>query len=134
MARKADSRPPRDLVEMVGRLEAQLNKLEEFAARAFAGGEIEFLPEVANKLRLLIVRSPKNTPLLFEVAARLGVTLAAPLREGPKMLERHPNDPPPGTPIPLDDFFDRQAFSGTTPNGAYTVSYTHLTLPTTPYV
>jgi hypothetical protein len=63
----------RDLAEMIDQLERQLPLLEEYATKAFSETRSDFLPVVTGKLRILLVRSKQNLPLLFEVADRLGL-------------------------------------------------------------
>jgi hypothetical protein len=96
-------RVPRELSEMVERLEVQLSMLETFARSAFADRKEEFLPEVATKLRVLLVRSRHNKPLLLEVAQGfdipLNVTLDGPpgVRWSPEqVIRRFPAKHPPG--------------------------------------
>src|SRR5215813_429187 len=66
-------RVSRELAEMIDQLERQLSLLEEYATKAFSETRSEFLPEVASKLRILLVRSKQNSPLLFEVPDRVGL-------------------------------------------------------------
>jgi hypothetical protein len=102
----------RELSEMVERLERQLDMLEGFAQAAFAEGKDEFLPEVATKLRVLLVRSRQNRPLLIEVADRFGIPLnvtldCPPVEGGPRA----------GDVLSLDAFFDLQAVTVRTSAG-----------------
>jgi hypothetical protein len=97
----------RELVEMIGELETQLGLLERYARQAFRQGEHQFLPEVASKLRILLVRSRHNKPLLLEVAERLGYTPIVTLAGPP--IRRAPGEKGPGDHISVDAFFDRDA-------------------------
>lgn len=103
-------RQDRDLSEMVHSLETQLNVLEEHAQKAFGERREEFLPEVATKLRVLLVRSRHNKPLLFEVADHLGIEMTVTL-DGPPVLRSSPENPHsvPGDKLSLDAFFDLMA-------------------------
>ncbi len=104
---------------MLGRLESQLALLSEYSQNAFEQGRPEFLPEVATKLRLLVVRSRQNTPLLLEVAdvkLPLTVTLGGP--PGIRSIEGIGA----GDQMSLDAFFDLQAMS--IPTSAGSVSMT----------
>jgi hypothetical protein len=92
---------------MVARLDAQLNHLAEGCQKAFDSGEEAYLSEVANKLRLLLVRSRANTPLLFEVADQIGLQPKVTL-DGPPLLKRE-GEVGPGDTITLDEFFNLQA-------------------------
>jgi hypothetical protein len=105
---------------MAGQLERQLRLLEEYSRRAFEHGEEDFLPEVAGKLRILIVRSRSNRPLLFEVADKLGVVPEITLGGPP--VRGQPGEPGPGDTIPLDEFFDLDAVTIRTSSGLVTMT------------
>lgn len=117
-------RTNRELVEMVDQLDTQLSLLEEYAHNAFVERRNEFHAEVATKLRILLVRSKKNVPLLFEVARRLNV-------EPRVVLDMPPVAPPPGEPgrgdeITLAAFFDLQAVTVRTSAGLVTMTKREL--------
>lgn len=76
---------------MIDSLEIQLSLLEHHYEQAFKHGKIEFLPEIATKLRLLLWQAPRqngNEPLLFKVMHQFGLNTHLTL-DGP------PVDPPP---------------------------------------
>jgi hypothetical protein len=97
----------RELKEMSGQLERQLALLEEYSRKAFDDKRREALPEVAGKLRILLVRSRSNIPLLFEVARQIGETPRVVLDCPP--LKTPSGEPGPGDEITLDAFFDLSA-------------------------
>jgi hypothetical protein len=90
----AGPRRGRELSEMVDQLERRLNKLDAFAQAAFAEGREEFLPEVATRLRVLLVRSRHNRPSLLEVASALGIPLTVTL-DGPRGVRWSPEEASP---------------------------------------
>ena len=108
-------RVTRELAEMIDQLERQLSLLEEYATKAFSETRSEYLPEVASKLRILLVRSKQNSPLLFEVADRLGLVPRVRI-DGPP-VEPLPGEPGPGDEITLDAFFDLRAVAISTSTG-----------------
>jgi hypothetical protein len=99
----AGPRITRELIDMVQQLDRQLNLSEEHARQAFGERRDDFLPEVAGKLRILLVRSKNNKPLLFRVAEELNhvpeIVLGGPPIKPP------PGQPGPGDKITLDRFF-----------------------------
>jgi hypothetical protein len=97
----------REVMEMADRLEVQLNLLEEHGRRAFGEHKLEYCAEVATKLRLLLVRSKANKPLLLEVADRIGHELTLVLGGPP--IDPLPGEPRAGETITLDRFFDLMA-------------------------
>jgi hypothetical protein len=109
---------------MVERLDAQLKLLEENGRQAFEQGDETYLPEVATKLRILLVRSRMNKPLLFEVAAQVGLKLQLSL-DGPPMLKKE-GEIGPGDTISLDEFFDLQAVTIRTSVGLITLTKREL--------
>lgn len=117
-------RTSRQLAEMIEQLERQLNLLEEYARDAFEERRTEFLPEVAAKLRILLVRSRQNIPLLFRVADALGVVPKVVL-DGPP-LQPPPGRPGPGDEITLDKFFDLEAVTIRTSAGLVTMTKREL--------
>lgn len=76
-------RTGRPLSEMVDALERQTLLLQEFCQRAFAEGDLTYLAEIANKLRLLAVRSKNNEPLLLRVMEEHNLDLKIPVGPGP---------------------------------------------------
>jgi hypothetical protein len=120
-------RVSRELAEMVQRLEAQLDLLDNFARAAFGEKNEVFLPEVATKLRVLLVRSRHNKPLLLEVADRLGVTLEVTL-DGPPGVRSSPESASPqaGDVMSLDSFFDLQAVTIRTSKGLVSMTKREL--------
>lgn len=103
----ASLRITREIGEMIGRLETQLGLLREYAIKAFEEGRGEYYAEVATKLRVLLVRSRHNTPLLLEIADRLRIPLDVTLTGPP--VAPPPGEPGPGETISLDRFFDLKA-------------------------
>ena len=97
--------PQRDDEAMVERLEVQLALLEDYADNAFVQGKHHYYSEVATKLRLLLVRSRNNVPLLIELAGRFDVPLIVTLALHPV---KRPDDPT--GQITLDQFFDMTAY------------------------
>jgi hypothetical protein len=109
---------------MVARLSAQLSHLAKDCQRAFELGDEAYLPEVATKLRLLLVRSRANKPLLFEVAAQIGVEPKVTLG-GPPLIKRE-GEIGPGDTITLDQFFDLQAVTIRTSSGLISLTKREL--------
>jgi hypothetical protein len=109
---------------MLDQLDRQLTLLEEYSAKAFDEGRAEYLPDIAGKLRILLVRSRNNTPLLFAVAERLGVVPHVKL-DGPP-IRPLPGESRPGDEIALDAFFDLQAVTIRTSAGLVAMSKREL--------
>ena len=82
------------------------------------------MTEVAAKLRVLLVRSNQNTPLLFEVATQIGFTPTVTL-DGPPLL-KVPGEPGPGDTISLDAFYDLDAIRMRTSAGFITLTKREL--------
>lgn len=97
----------RDLPEMVNQLERQLRLLAEYSEHAFEDGRSHYLPEIAGKLRILLVRSRFNHPLLFRVAEHINYTPKVELSGPP--VRPLPGEPGPNEVITLDRFFDLHA-------------------------
>lgn len=122
--RVVSSRKQRQLGEMIHRLETQLELLRQYAEQAFARKREEYYGEVATKLRILLVRSRHNTPLLLEIAERLKLPLTVTLG-GPPV--QPPNgEPGPGDTVTLDRFFDLSATYIRTSTGLVRVSKREL--------
>jgi hypothetical protein len=111
----AGPRLDRELVEMIGQLETQLGLLERYSHDAFELGQTQFLPEVATKLRVLLVRSGRNRPLLFDVAKGVGFTPIVTLSGPP--IRRPAGEKGPGDHISVDAFFDLDAVGVQTSTG-----------------
>lgn len=111
----AGPRATRNLSEMVEQLGTQLDLLDEYARHAFLERRAEFLPEVAGKLRILLVRSNANKPLLFRVADEL--RCVPELILGGPPIRRPTGVPGPGDKITLDRFFDLLAVTVQTSAG-----------------
>lgn len=105
--RVANPRKKRQLSEMIHRLETQLELLRQYSEQAFGRRRAEYYGEVATKLRILLVRSRHNTPLLLEIADRLKVPLNVTLQGPP--VEPPKGEPGPGDTVTLDRFFDLSA-------------------------
>ncbi len=120
----AGPRLDRELSEMVQSLKTQLALLEDYSRRAFEEGNAEFCPEVASKLRILLVNSRHNQPLLLSLAARLSITLEVVL-DGPP-IQRPLGVPGPGERISLDAFYNLQAVTTRTSDGLITMSKREL--------
>ena len=101
---------------MLQSLRTQLSLLEDYSRKAFQEGRAEFRPEVATKLRILLVKSRQNKPLLLELAARLGLTLEV-VVDGPPYRRGQ---------ISLDAFYDLQAVTTRTSDGLITMSKREL--------
>ena len=120
----------RTLADMVEQLETQLRLLREYSDRAFGDKQDEYLPEVAGKLRLLLVKSRHNKPLLLEVADQLGVNLEVTIH-GPPGLQYPAGDLTEGRcrvgdRITLDAFFDLLAVGVKTSSGFITLTKREL--------
>jgi hypothetical protein len=109
---------------MTEQLARQLALLEEYSLKAFGEHDEKYLPEVATKLRVLLVRTAKNKPLLLEVAKQLNFEPMVTL-DGPPVVPP-PGEPGPGDTISLDAFFDRLAIVITTTSGPVTLSKRQL--------
>jgi hypothetical protein len=97
----------RELAEMVAELSRQLRVLQHSGVLAFGPEQnADYLPEVATKLRSLLVRSRMNTPLSREVAS--WIELPRTITLGARPLLKAKGDPSPGlgNTISLDRFFD----------------------------
>lgn len=116
----AKLRVTREMSEMISRLETQLGLLREYSTKAFEEGRGEYYGEVATKLRVLLVRSRHNTPLLLEIADRLGIPLELTLGGPP--VTPPPGEPGPGETISLDRFFDLKAMYIRTKSGLVPIS------------
>lgn len=114
----------RALLEMIEQLETQLSLLDQYCVKAFEERRSEFLPEVATKLRILLVRSRKNVPLLFECAKRLEVEVTVRLDDPPIIAP--PGEPGPGDEVSLDAFFDLEAVGVKTKAGFVTMTKRQL--------
>jgi hypothetical protein len=115
MSKPAAAKSPkvaRDKFEMLGRLESQLNLLEEHSIQAFSNGNSTYCGEVATKLRLLVVRAGQNVPLLFEVAKQFGVEITIDVPEGPVKRENDPTGV-----MPFERFFDKIGYMYRGENG-----------------
>jgi hypothetical protein len=112
---------------MLDQLDAQLAKLDEFARVAFVDRRDDFLPEVATKLRLLVVHSRHNKALLFEVANAFGISPVITLGGPPGIPIPHgTRTMRAGDILPLDDFFDLEAFCTRTSSGLVTMTKREL--------
>lgn len=119
MPKAANNRIDREIPDMLQSLERQMSLLRDHSIKAFKEGKQEYFPEVASKLRVLLVRSRHNKPLLLEVADRLQIALHVTLRP-------RPWDKGPGEQIALDEFFDREAFTINTSRGLVTLTKREL--------
>lgn len=120
----AGARVSRELSEMLDQLDRQLTLLDEFCHKAFDERRLEYLPEIASKLRILTVRSLQNVPLLFRVAEALGQTMTITLN-GPPLIAP-PGQPTGGDTITLDQFFDLEAVTIATSQGPITMTKRQL--------
>ena len=118
--RVPNPRKKRQLSEMIHRLETQLELLRQYSERAFGTMRVEYYGEVATKLRILLVRSRHNTPLLLEIADRLKIPLNVMLQGPP--VEPPKGEPGPGDTVTLDRFFDLSAMHIRTSGGLVGIS------------
>jgi hypothetical protein len=114
----------RELSEMVDRLAVQASLLSDYLTKASTEKDERYFPEIATKLRVLLVRSKQNTPLLLETAARLQVKMPLTL-DGPPVRPR-PGEPGPGDTIELDAFFDLHACTVRTEQGLVSLTKRQL--------
>ena len=119
----AGPRTTRDLPEMLEQLDRQLSLLEQYSRFAFEEGRTEYYPEIAAKLRILIVRSRQNAPLLFRVAEALQVVPRVTLN--PSLIPRREEDTRPRE-ITLDEFFDLHAMTLGTSDGPVSMTKRQL--------
>jgi len=98
---------------MVESLRDHVNLLEGYMVRA-RKGEAAYLGEIAGKLRLLVLNSGANKPLLLRLARLCDYELIVqlgdqpPIADGPKPFER----------IPLETWLDEMAVALQTPSSA----------------
>jgi len=116
----------RQFNEMVASLESQLKLIADYSYKAFDQQQSEYLPEIATKLRVLLIRSGSNKPLLFEVAARLNLVLNITLDKDAPPVEPIPGEPIPGETITLDRYFDLNSVMVGTSNGLVAISKRNL--------
>jgi hypothetical protein len=97
-------RIPRDLPDMVRSLHSQVQRLRDFAHRAFVNGEEGYGSEVASKLRLLATtnRRGDQKPLLLELIRRTSAPVVIVLGGPP--LQRREGVPNAGDTITLERF------------------------------
>jgi hypothetical protein len=95
---------PRSIDEMITALRIQLALLAHHRITAGREGRTEYVPEIANKLRLLAVDIGRsNTALLLEVMRRTGITAFVP-NDGPPV--RQPNGEPMPDSWTLEEFMN----------------------------
>ncbi len=103
MRKKRIARPDEDLLHTLIR---HLSLLEDFAQRAFGEGDDRYYGEIAGKLRVLVVRTRTNKPLLLDLMVKyestVKVTLDRPV--GPKAVS-------------LEDYLAEVCFMQHTPSG-----------------
>jgi hypothetical protein len=101
---------PRSLAEMVARLRAHVRLLEQYAQKAFREGDADYLGEIADKLRVLVIRSPSNKPWLIRLMEEVGdVELPPAPQEGPQA----------GDELTLEEYLQLDAVGVRVPSGSF---------------
>ena len=101
------TRVPRDLSDLVGQLRSHVKLLKEYYVRAFHDGDLDYMGEIAGKLRLLTSSRGRNKPLLSRLMKILGVEVLVTL-DGPPI--KRPGVPGPGDQITIEQFLGLFAF------------------------
>jgi hypothetical protein len=101
------ARVPRDLSDLVGRLRSHVKLLREYYGRAFRDGDLDYMGEIAGKLRLLTSSRGRNKPLLSRLMKMFGVEVLVTL-DGPPI--KRPGVPGPGDQISIERFLGLFAF------------------------
>lgn len=99
----------------VGALRRHVELLREYARRAFEAGDPAFLGEVAGKLRLLVLGTGTQRPLLLHLLDEFEMDIEVSVRPpfGPSTLC-------------LDDYLDSLAFAGQTSAGYVRLSHSDV--------
>ena len=106
---------PRTIPDLVEALQRQVKLLREFSKRAFAEGDLDYCGEVANKLRLLVIQSKSNVPLLLRLMEEFGIQ--PPVRLSGPPVEVPPGHPKPGDEIPLGRYLELPSGMVRVPSG-----------------
>jgi hypothetical protein len=104
----------RSLAEMVARLRAHVRLLEQYAEKAFREENSDYLGEIAGKLRVLVIRSPSNKPLLIRLMEEVGEVKPPPW-DGPPLQE----GPQAGDELSLDKHLQLDAVGVRVPSGEF---------------
>jgi hypothetical protein len=107
------ARRARDEREIMLKLERQLKLLRTFSKNAFERHDSSYCPETAGKLRLLLVRTKMNRPLLLDAAELFGVSLTVTVAPSPVKREGDLEGE-----VTLDQFFDMTAYMYKLPDGS----------------
>jgi hypothetical protein len=106
-------RIPREVADLIQALHRHVRLLRKYAKQAFEEGDIDYLGEVAGKLRILVLDRGRNRPLLLNLMDEFGVSIDVALNDlttGLRML-------------PLEDYLDSTAFGGLTSEGYARMSH-----------
>lgn len=102
------SRIRRERQDLLEALQRNVRLLEQFSERAFGQGDLDYLGEVAGKLRLLISPQKYNKPLLIALMDEFGADIPVTLDELP--VQPSPGRPSPGRQISLQEFLSLPAY------------------------
>lgn len=91
-------RIPRSDESLINALKNHLALLEEYSQRAFNQNDLKYCGEVAGKLRVLVLRSRLNTPLLLDLMEKYQIQVNVTLN-----FEE--------TTITMDEYLDRLAYA-----------------------
>lgn len=94
---------PRSIDEMVAALRILLELVAHHRITIVRQGHTEWVPEIANKLRLLAIDTRSNTALLLELMLRTGITARVP-NDG--LSVRQPNGEPTPDSWTLEEFMN----------------------------
>ena len=105
---------PRSLAEMGARLRGHVRLLEQHAQKAFREGDSDYLGEIAAKLRVLVIRSRSNKPLLIRLMEEIGEVKLPPW-DGPPLQY----GPQAGDELSLDEYLQLTAIGVRVPSGEF---------------
>jgi len=75
MAAKKNKKIYREISELISALEQHTKTLKEFYIAGCVNNDPRYIKEITGKLRLLVCRSPHNTPLLSELMKKFNVSI-----------------------------------------------------------
>lgn len=110
-------RIPRQIPDLLESLRKHVKLLREFSARAFRDGDLDYLGEVAAKLRLLVYEHGRNKPLLLALMDEFGIDV--PITLGGPPIQPLSGQPGPGDQVSLREFLELPACGVRVPSGGF---------------
>jgi hypothetical protein len=101
----------RSTADLVDSLRRHLKLLQNYYLRAFEQGDLDYLGEIAGKLRLLVYEGGQNTPLLLSIMDKFALDIPIVL-DGPPVLSG-------GKVVSLREYLDRDAYGVRTPSSGF---------------